>query len=86
MCFNTNEAFLGNNTQNTLQFQKIDLEQRYVYRNGLPEADSQLSATDNQRLYFNTISDLAYIENGQEISLSDYPNHFLMVFDRTSTQ
>ena len=28
----------------------------------------------------------AYIDNGHGISLTDYPNHFIMVFDLTSTQ
>ena len=29
---------------------------------------------------------LAYVENGHGISLSDFPNHYIMVFDLTSTQ
>ena len=32
------------------------------------------------------MSDLAYIDNGHGISLSEYTNHFIMVFDLTSTQ
>ena len=32
------------------------------------------------------MSDLAYIDNGHGISLSEYPNDFVMVFDLTSTQ
>ena len=32
------------------------------------------------------MSDLAYIGNGHGISLSEYPNRFIMVFDLTSTQ
>ena len=32
------------------------------------------------------MSDLAYIDNGHGISLEDYPNHFFMVFDLTSTE
>ena len=52
----------------------------------MPVADSPISTNDDKRLYFNTISDLAYIDNGQCISLTDYPNHFIMVFDLTSTQ
>ena len=49
-------------------------------------ADGPISTADDKRLYFNTISDLAHIDNGQEINLTDYPNHFVMVFDLTSTQ
>ena len=52
----------------------------------MPVADSPISTNDDKRLYFNTISDLAYIDNGHGISLTDYPNHFIMVFDLISTQ
>ena len=86
LCLNTNEAFLGNNRQNPFHFQKIDLEQIYIYRIGMPVADSPISTNDDKRLYFNTVLDLAYIDNGHGVSLTDYPNHFIMVFDLTSTQ
>ena len=49
-------------------------------------ADSPISTSDNEGLYFNTISGLAYIDNWHGISLSDYPDHFIMLFDLTSTQ
>ena len=68
ICLNTNEAFLGNNRQNPFHFRKFNLEQIYVYRNGLPVADSPISTADDKRLYFNTISDLAYIDNGHGVS------------------
>ena len=51
----------------------------------MPVGDSPISTNDDQRLYFNTISDLAYIDNGNDISLTDYPNHLIIVFDLTST-
>ena len=86
ICLNTNEAFLGNNRQNPFNFHKFDLEQIYIYRNDLPVADSPISTSDDKRLYFNTISDLAYIDNGHGISLTEYPIQFIMVFDLTSTQ
>ena len=86
ICLNTNEAFLRNNRQNPFIFRKFDLEQIYIYRNGLPAADSPISTSDDKRLYFNTITDLAYIDNGHGIGLTDYTNHFIMVFDLTSTQ
>ena len=52
----------------------------------MPVVDSPISTNDDKRIYFNTISDLAYIDNGYGISLTDYPNHFIMVFDLTSIQ
>ena len=86
ICLNTTEAFLGNNRQNPFHFRKFNLEQIYVYGNGLHVAYSSISAADDKCLYFNTISELAYIDNGHGISSTDYPNHFIMYFDLTSTQ
>ena len=86
ICLNTNEAFLGSKQLNPFHFRKFNLEQICIYRNGLPVADSPINTADVKRLYFNTMSDLAYIDNGHGISLSEYPNHFIMVFDLTSTQ
>ena len=85
-CLNTNKVFLGSKQLNPFHFREINLEQIYIDRNGLPVADSPIITTDVKRLYFNTISDLAYIDNRRGISLSEYPNHFIMVFDLTRTQ
>ena len=86
ICLNTNEAFLGSKQLNPFHFRKFNLEQICIYRNGLPVADSPIMTTDVKRLYFNTMSYLAYIDSGHGISLSEYPNQFIMVFDLTSTQ
>ena len=83
---NTNEAFLGNKIQNPFHFRKFDLKQINIYRKGKPAADSPISTNHDKRLYFNTIPILAYIDNGQGKSLTDYPNHVIMVFNVTSTQ
>ena len=45
-----------------------------------------MSTTDNKRLYYNSMSALAYVENGHGIPLSECANHYIMVFDLTSTQ
>ena len=84
ICLNTNEAFLGSKQLNPFHFRNFNLEQICIY--GLPVADSHINTADVKRLYFNTMSDLAYIDNGHGISLSEYPKHFIMVFDLTSTQ
>ena len=86
ICLNTNEAFLGSKQLNLFHFRKFNLEQICIYRNRRPVADSPINTADVKRLYFNTMSDLAYIDNGHGISLSEYSNHFNMVFDLTSTQ
>ena len=36
---------------------------------------------DNKRLYYNSMSALAYVENVHGIPLSDFAHHFIMVFD-----
>ena len=85
ICLSRNEAFLGSKQLNPFHFRKFNLEQICIYRNRLPIADSPINTADVKRLYFNTMSDLAYIDNGHGISLSEYPNHFIMLFDLTST-
>ena len=45
-----------------------------------------MSTVDNKRLYYNSLSALAYVENGHRNPLSEFSNHFKMVFDLTSTQ
>ena len=86
ICLNTNEAFLESKLLNPFNYRKFNLEQICIYRNGSPVADSSISTDDSKRVYFKTMSDLAYIDNGHGISLEDYPNNFIMVFDLTSSQ
>ena len=57
-----------------------------VCRNGFATAGTPMSTNDNKRLYYNSMSALAYVENGHGIRLSDFALHFIIVFDLTSTQ
>ena len=86
ICLNTNDAFLGSKQLNPFHFCKPNLEQICIYRNGLPVADSPIITAEVKRLYFNTMPDSAYNDNGHGISLPEYPNQSIMVFDLTSTQ
>ena len=70
MCINTNEAFLVGKQLKHFHFRKIHLEQICVYRNVVPVADSPIKTTDKKRSYFNTMSDLVYIDNSHGIKLS----------------
>ena len=45
-----------------------------------------MSTSENKRLFCNSRGALAFIENGHGISLADFPSHYTMVFDLTSTQ
>ena len=80
------DAFIGTNKLNQFSYQKFDLNEIIIYRNGFATAGTPMSTTDNKRLYCNSMAALAYVENCYGISLSDFPNHFIMVFDLTGTQ
>ena len=79
-------AFIGTNNINPYHYQKFDLSEITVYRNGLATAGTPMLTNDNKRLYYNAMSALAYVENGHGIPLIDFEHHFLMDFDLTSTQ
>ena len=80
------DAFIGTNTLNPFSYQKFDMNEIIIYHNGFTTAGTPMSTTDNKRLYYNSMAAQAYVENGHGISLSDFPNHYIMVFDLTSTQ
>ena len=83
----TNRAYPGTNRTTPFHYQKFDLSQIVIYRNGLTIVGTPISTASNQRLYFNTLEALHFLDKGGPgISLSDYPNHFTMAFDLTSTQ
>ena len=80
------DAFIGTNTVNPFNYRKFGLREITVFRNGFATAGTPMSTIDNKRLYYNSMSALAYVENGHGIPLSKFSNHFIMVFDLTSTQ
>ena len=59
--------------------QKFDLSEITVYRKGFATAGTPMLTNDNKRLYYNSMSALAYVENGHGIPLSDFAHHFIMV-------
>ena len=80
------DSFNGTNTVNPFNYQKFGLREITVFRNGFATAGTPMSTIDNKRLYYNSMSALAYVENAHGIPLSEFSNHFIMVFDLTSTQ
>ena len=80
------DAFIGTNTVNPFNYRKFGLREITVFRNGFATAGTPMSTIDNKRLYYNSMSALAYVENGHGIPLSEFSNHFIMVSDLTSTQ
>ena len=83
----TNQAHLGTNRTNTFYYQKFNLSQIVVYRNAQPIVGTPISTTFNHRIYFNALEALDFLDKGGHgITLENYPNHFILAFDLTSTQ
>ena len=83
----TNQAYLGTNCTNPFHYQKFNLSQIVVYRNAQPIVGTPVSLNFNHRIYFNTLEALNFLDKGGHgITLDNYPNHFILAFDLTSTQ
>ena len=87
IAMSSNQAYLGSNRTTPFHYQKFGLLQIVIYRNGFPIVGTPITTNFEKRLYFNTIEALDFLDRGGHgISLSDNQNHFVMVFDFTSTQ
>ena len=83
----TSQAYLGTNRTNPFHYQKFNLSQIVVYREGQPFVGTPVSTTFNHRFFFNTLEALDFLDKGGHgITLDKYPNHFNLAFDLTSTQ
>ena len=82
----TNEAFLGAKSVNPFHFQKFNLNSITVYRNGYPVAGTPLQTENDKKLYLNSLEALAFGQHGHGVPYNDYANHYILVFDLTSTQ
>ena len=45
-----------------------------------------VKTSDNKRAYVSTLKALKFHEDGPDVSLTDYPDHYVQIFDLTSTQ
>ena len=87
IALSTNPSYLGTNRTNPFHCQKFNLKEIVVYRNGLSVVGTLISTTSDQRVSFNTLEALDFLDKGGHcISLADYPNQFILAFDLTSTQ
>ena len=82
----TNEAFLGAKRVKPFHFQIFNLNSITVYRNGYPVAGTPLQTENDKKLYLNSLEALAFGQHGHGIPYNDYANHYILVFDLTSTQ
>jgi hypothetical protein len=85
IAMNTNIAFGASNVGNPFHYQKLGLRAITIYRNGIPIVGTPMDTTDDRRIYFNSLSALAFGRLSHGITLAQYPNHYIMVFDLTST-
>ena len=87
LAMSSNTAYLGTNRTNTFHYQKFQLNEIIVNRNGLPIVGTLVSTTDNKRIYYNTLEALDFVfNNSPGISLANYHNHYIRAFDLKSTQ
>ena len=83
----TNKTYLGSNRTNPFHYPKFNLSPIFVYRNVQPIVGTQVSTTFNHRIYFNILEALDFLDKGGHgITLDNYPNHFVLASDLTSTQ
>ena len=87
IAMSSNQAYLGSNRTTSFHYQKFGLSQIVIYCNGLPFVETPITTNFEKRLYFNTLETLDFLDRGgRGICLSDYQNHFVMLFDLTSAQ
>ena len=84
MAMNFNENFTGILGANPFHYQKFDLKRVQLLREGSPVGCTPLRIRDNTRAYYNTIRALNPTHAGNGIKLSEFHNHFLLVFVLTA--
>ena len=47
IAMNTNAVFVGSNNSNPFHYQKFDLSEVVIYKNGMPLVDTPLSTVEN---------------------------------------
>ena len=82
----TYQAYLGTIRTNPFHYQKFNLIQIIVHRNGQPIVGTPVSTIFKPPIYFNTLEALDFLDKRVHgITLDKYPNHFVLAFDITST-
>ena len=82
----TKEAFLGSKRGDRFHFQKFSLNSIIFYRNSYPFAGTPLETESVKKLYLNSLEAQAFGQHGHGVPHNDYANHYILVFDLTSTQ
>ena len=81
IAMNTNADFTGSLASNPYHYQKFDLREIKIYRNGQPLIIC--NTEQNVRPFHQTLTSLNFLQDGPGISLSEFEDHFYLVFDLT---
>ena len=84
IAMNTNSAFTGSFTENPFWYQQFDLRQIRILRGGQPIVD--FDTADNCRLYVTTMKAMNFQDDIPSITIDDFKDHYVLVFDLTSMQ
>ena len=84
IAMNTNCAFTGSYTENPFWYQQLDLRQIRILRRGQPIVD--FDAADKCRLYVTTMKAMNFQDDIPSISIDNFKDHYVLVFDLTSMQ
>ena len=84
IAMNTNSAFTGSFTENTLWYQQLDLRQIRILRRGQPIAD--FDTADNCRLYVTTMKATNFQDDIPSTPIDDFKDHYVLLFDLISMQ
>ena len=81
---NTNADFTGRQAANPFHYRKFGLQRVQIYRGGncIIDADT----THDTYMYSETMENLNLTSDGNGITLEDFPNHYMLVFDLTSAR
>jgi hypothetical protein len=86
IAMNNNEDFIGSIESDPFSFKPFGLQRIVLKRNGLTLYDVTMSEGGHVRMFYTTLKSLHFDHDGPGISLDEFiKNHFVMVFDLTST-
>ena len=81
---NANSAFTGSYTKIPFWYQQFDLRQLRILKGGQPIVD--FDAADILRLYVTTMKALKFQDDIPSISIDNFIDHYVLVFDLLSMQ
>ena len=84
VAMDTNSAFTGCSTENPFWYQQLDLRQIKTLRGGQPIVD--FDTGKNCRLYVTTMKAMNFQNDIPSITIDDFKDHYVLVFDLTSMQ